>query len=195
MAGILGLLLRAKRAGLVPAVRPLIDAAVVEGFHVRPELYRVMLDLAGEALLDLVLVGWVALARRCGSVGCRPCRPVEGPKVSSVSHESSYMADLKRSLHRLTAGIPSLCHARERCKISPGNQTHPRYQVSQRQLAVPKPPMTRDAVLDIPCRELPTLRDQCGIEELASFGSFAAGQAATRGAVGSRRPGGSSSES
>jgi len=49
-AGTLGLLLRAKRAGLVPAVRPLMDAVVVEGFHVSPELYRVMLDLADEAL-------------------------------------------------------------------------------------------------------------------------------------------------
>ena len=50
VAGTLGLLLRAKRAGLVPAVRPLVDATVVEGFHVSPELYRVMLDLADEAL-------------------------------------------------------------------------------------------------------------------------------------------------
>jgi predicted nucleic acid-binding protein len=50
VAGTLGLLLRAKRAGLVPAVHSLMDAAVVEGFHVSPELYRVTLDLADEAL-------------------------------------------------------------------------------------------------------------------------------------------------
>ena len=50
VAGTLGLLLRAKRAGLVPAVRPLIDAAVVEGFHISLDLYRAMLDLADEAL-------------------------------------------------------------------------------------------------------------------------------------------------
>ena len=49
VAGTLGLLLRAKRAGLVPAVRPLMDAAVAEGFHVSPGLYRVTLELAGEA--------------------------------------------------------------------------------------------------------------------------------------------------
>jgi len=50
VAGTLGLLLRAKRTGLVPAVRPLMDAVVAEGFRVSPELYRVMLDLADEAL-------------------------------------------------------------------------------------------------------------------------------------------------
>jgi hypothetical protein len=50
VAGTLGLLLRAKRAGLVPAVRPLMDALGVEGFRVTPELYRVTLDLADEAV-------------------------------------------------------------------------------------------------------------------------------------------------
>jgi predicted nucleic acid-binding protein len=50
VAGTLGLLLRAKRASLVPAVRPLMDTAVAEGFHISPELYRVMLDLADEVL-------------------------------------------------------------------------------------------------------------------------------------------------
>lgn len=49
VAGTLGLLVRAKRAGLVPAVRPLIDAVVAEGFHMSPDLYRAVLDLAGEA--------------------------------------------------------------------------------------------------------------------------------------------------
>ena len=49
VAGTLGLLVRAKRTGLVPAVRPLMDALVVEGFCVTPGLYRVTLDLADEA--------------------------------------------------------------------------------------------------------------------------------------------------
>jgi predicted nucleic acid-binding protein len=49
VAGTLGLLLRAKRAGLVPAVLPLLHAAVAQGFHISPDLYRDVLDLAGEA--------------------------------------------------------------------------------------------------------------------------------------------------
>ena len=48
VAGPFGLLLRAKRAGLVPAVRPLVDAAVAQGFYVSPDLYRDTLELAGE---------------------------------------------------------------------------------------------------------------------------------------------------
>ena len=48
VAGTLGLLLRAKRAGMVPAVRPLVDAVVAQGFHVNPVLYRDVLELAGE---------------------------------------------------------------------------------------------------------------------------------------------------
>lgn len=49
VAGTLGILLRAKRAGLVSAVRPLLDTAVAQGFHVTPGLYRDVLELAGEA--------------------------------------------------------------------------------------------------------------------------------------------------
>jgi predicted nucleic acid-binding protein len=49
VAGTLGLLLRAKRAGKVPAVRPLVDAVVAQGFHVHPGLYRDILELAGES--------------------------------------------------------------------------------------------------------------------------------------------------
>ena len=45
----LGLLLRAKRAGIVPAVRPLVDAAAAQGFHMSPDLYRDVLELADEA--------------------------------------------------------------------------------------------------------------------------------------------------
>ena len=50
VAGTLGLMLRAKRAGFVPAVRPLVDAAAAEGFHVSPDLYRDVLRLADEAM-------------------------------------------------------------------------------------------------------------------------------------------------
>jgi predicted nucleic acid-binding protein len=50
VAGTLGLLLRAKRASLVPVVRPLVDAAAAEGFHVGPDLYRDVLELADEAM-------------------------------------------------------------------------------------------------------------------------------------------------
>lgn len=49
VAGTLGLLLRAKRAGIVPAVRPLVDAAAAQGFHMSPDLYRDVLELADEA--------------------------------------------------------------------------------------------------------------------------------------------------
>jgi predicted nucleotidyltransferase len=43
--------------------------------------------------------------------------------------------------------------------------------------------MTREGVLDILRRELPTLREQYGVEELALFGSFAAGHATARSDV------------
>jgi predicted nucleotidyltransferase len=43
--------------------------------------------------------------------------------------------------------------------------------------------MTRDAVLDILRRELPTLRELYSVEELALFGSFAAGQATAKSDV------------
>ena len=50
VAGTFGLLLRAKRAGLVPTVRPLVDAAIAQGFHLGPDLYRDVLELADEAV-------------------------------------------------------------------------------------------------------------------------------------------------
>jgi predicted nucleotidyltransferase len=43
--------------------------------------------------------------------------------------------------------------------------------------------MTLDAILDILRRELPALREMYGVEELALFGSFAAGQATARSDV------------
>jgi len=49
VAGTLGLLLRAKQAGIIPTVRQLLDAAITEGFHISPRLYQDALDLAGEA--------------------------------------------------------------------------------------------------------------------------------------------------
>ncbi len=49
VVGTLGVLLRAKRAGLIPAVRSLLDAVVAQGFHLAPELYQDVLRLADEA--------------------------------------------------------------------------------------------------------------------------------------------------
>ena len=49
LAGTLGILLRAKKAGLISTVRPLLDAVMAHGFHVNPELYRDVLEMAGEA--------------------------------------------------------------------------------------------------------------------------------------------------
>jgi predicted nucleic acid-binding protein len=49
VVGTLGILLRAKQAGLIPAVRPLMDAVVAQGFRLDPDLYQDALRLASEA--------------------------------------------------------------------------------------------------------------------------------------------------
>lgn len=49
VVGTLGVLLRAKRAGLLSVVRPLIDALNAQGFRLAPDLYKDVLGLAGEA--------------------------------------------------------------------------------------------------------------------------------------------------
>ena len=49
VVGTIGLLLRGKHAGLISAVQPLLDAAVAQGFHLNPALYRDVLELADEA--------------------------------------------------------------------------------------------------------------------------------------------------
>lgn len=46
--GSLGLLVRAKRAGLVGVVRPTMDAMIDEGLFVSSNVYRQILELAGE---------------------------------------------------------------------------------------------------------------------------------------------------
>ena len=48
IVGTLGLLQAAKRRGLVPAVRPLIDAMLSHGFHVGPEWIQETLEAVGE---------------------------------------------------------------------------------------------------------------------------------------------------
>ena len=48
VTGTLGILLRAKQAGLIPAVKPLIDDLTVQGFRLSPKLHRDVLVLAGE---------------------------------------------------------------------------------------------------------------------------------------------------
>jgi predicted nucleic acid-binding protein len=47
--GTLGILLHAKQSGLVSVVRPLVDAAITQGFRLGSELYRDVLELASEA--------------------------------------------------------------------------------------------------------------------------------------------------
>ena len=48
LTGTLGLLLDAKRAGLVPAVAPLLDQLQVLRFRVAPHTRTAVLELAGE---------------------------------------------------------------------------------------------------------------------------------------------------
>jgi predicted nucleic acid-binding protein len=49
VVGTLGVLLLAKRHGLIPAVRPLVDAIKDQGFRLDTDLYQVVLTLADEA--------------------------------------------------------------------------------------------------------------------------------------------------
>ena len=49
LAGLLGILNRAKQQGLVPAVRPLVDRAVQEGYRIRESFYAAFLRRIGEA--------------------------------------------------------------------------------------------------------------------------------------------------
>jgi predicted nucleic acid-binding protein len=47
--GILGILLVAKKRSLIPQVQPVMDALINQaGFHVSPQLYQRVLDLAQE---------------------------------------------------------------------------------------------------------------------------------------------------
>ena len=48
VVGTLGVLLRAKRSGLLPAVKPTMDDVVSQGFRLAPDLYQAVLELAGE---------------------------------------------------------------------------------------------------------------------------------------------------
>ncbi len=48
VVGTLGVLLHAKQTDLIPAVRPLVDAVIAQGFHLDPNLYRTVLELASE---------------------------------------------------------------------------------------------------------------------------------------------------
>jgi predicted nucleic acid-binding protein len=47
--GTLGILLASKCRGLLPAVRPFLDALVNCGFHISPDLYNLVLADAGES--------------------------------------------------------------------------------------------------------------------------------------------------
>lgn len=46
--GVIGILIRARKAGLIPAVRPLLDDLQTAGFHLTRELYRETLQITGE---------------------------------------------------------------------------------------------------------------------------------------------------
>jgi predicted nucleic acid-binding protein len=48
VTGTLGILLRAKQAGLVSTLQPLVDDIAAQGFRLNPELHRDVLRLAGE---------------------------------------------------------------------------------------------------------------------------------------------------
>jgi predicted nucleic acid-binding protein len=48
VTGTLGILLRAKQAGLVSTLEPLVNDITAQGFHLSPELHRDVLGLAGE---------------------------------------------------------------------------------------------------------------------------------------------------
>lgn len=50
VAGTLGILLRAHQAGLIPQVRPLLNALVSRGFRLSAALYNDVLRLSGETL-------------------------------------------------------------------------------------------------------------------------------------------------
>ncbi len=47
--GVVGLLLRARQAGRVPAIRPLLDQLVKDHFYLNPEFVRKILQQAGES--------------------------------------------------------------------------------------------------------------------------------------------------
>jgi uncharacterized protein len=49
VVGTIGVLLKAKQASLIPAIQPLLDAVQSEGFRLGIDLYRDVLQLAGEA--------------------------------------------------------------------------------------------------------------------------------------------------
>jgi uncharacterized protein len=48
LIGTLGIVVAGKRRGLLPEVRPLLDALGATGFHVASDLMRQVLDDAGE---------------------------------------------------------------------------------------------------------------------------------------------------
>jgi hypothetical protein len=49
IVGLIGLLIKAKRRGLVRVVEPLLGAAQASGFYISDQLYQVVIELAGES--------------------------------------------------------------------------------------------------------------------------------------------------
>jgi uncharacterized protein len=48
VTGVLGILLAAKRQGLIPLIQPLLNNLIKNSFWIREELYKELLQLAGE---------------------------------------------------------------------------------------------------------------------------------------------------
>lgn len=63
--GTVGVILRAKREGIIPACKPLLDALVGAGFHLSESFYQEALRLAGEADEVRGAPGWPDSPRAC----------------------------------------------------------------------------------------------------------------------------------
>ena len=50
IVGTIGLLLKAKEAGLISVVRPFLESLLIEGFHLSSGVYQETLTIAGESL-------------------------------------------------------------------------------------------------------------------------------------------------
>ncbi|MBM3882019.1 MAG: DUF3368 domain-containing protein [Verrucomicrobia bacterium] len=78
--GVVGLLLQAKQAGRLTAIRPLLDQLVQHRFYLNPEFVRQILQQAGE---HWSLSGGQPVAMR-DLTGLRPCTPVLANQLRSL---------------------------------------------------------------------------------------------------------------
>lgn len=54
VTGTLGVLLRAKREGLIPEVKPMVDALQIDGLYISESVYQLVLEEAGESRVNAV---------------------------------------------------------------------------------------------------------------------------------------------